>query len=106
LAALLAESHLFLHPAIKDPCPNAAFEAICAGLPVIYHPGPGSSAEVIGANGIALDEADPGTAVATARARLGDLQAVVRSNRAYYRVERAAAAYSAVFKRLVGHEPA
>ena len=100
MARLFAEAHVFLHPAIKDPCPNVVFEAICAGLPVIYHPGPSSSAEVVGANGMALDEAHPSAVIALLRMRLSELQEIVRANRNYYRIERASAAYSKLFRSL------
>ena len=97
---LYRRCHFFFHPAIKDPCPNAVFEAICAGLPVIYHPGQGSSAEIVGPNGLALDEDDLAVTVEKARANIRALKTAVMENRAYYAVQRASAQYREVFDRL------
>lgn len=100
IADLYADSHYLLHPAVKDPCPNSVFEGICAGIPVIFNSGPGSSREIVGECGLALDEEDlAGTAV-RARHSLQSLRAMVLQQRARYRIEHAAAAYSAVFQQL------
>lgn len=97
MAALYREAHFLLHPAEKDPCPNSIFEALCAGLPVIYGPGPGSSAEIVGGNGLPINLADLAGSIAGARATLSDLQDRVRETRHHYRIERAAQDYAAAF---------
>ena len=97
LAGLYAGAHLFMHPAVKDPCPNAIFEAVCAGLPVLYNAGPGSSREIVGDCGMALNEEALEDSLQEARQRLVDMQQIVRARRAYYRIDRAVADYSAVF---------
>ena len=97
MAELYAGAHLFMHPAVKDPCPNAVFEAVCAGLPVLYNPGPGSSREIVSDCGMALDEDALEDSLQEARQRLVDMQQTVRARRGYYHIDRAVAAYSAVF---------
>lgn len=96
---VMAGCHYFLHTAIKDPCPNAVFEAVCAGLPVIYNPGPGSSTEIVGPCGLALDEADLSGTVSQARRRLGELRSTVLLHRARYAIGHAASRYRDVFER-------
>jgi glycosyltransferase involved in cell wall biosynthesis len=101
MIAALSGSHYFLHPAIKDPCPNTVFEAVCAGLPVVYHPGPGSSREIVGACGVPLDESDLAGTVAQARRELGTLRAAVLAQRDRFAISNAAARYRAVFEQVV-----
>lgn len=98
----MADCHYFLHAAIKDPCPNAVFEAVCAGLPAIYNPGPGSSAEIIGSCGLALNEANLARTVAEARDRFNDLRCTVLTDRARFAIGYAAARYRDVFERQAG----
>ncbi len=98
LARLYAGMHFFVHPAVKDPCPNAVVEAICSGLPVLYNPGPGSSREIVSNNGMALDINDLAASLSTARNCLEELQQAVRSSRARYRIERATEDYLEVFR--------
>lgn len=98
-----AGCHYFLHPAIKDPCPNSIFEAICAGMPVIYNPAPGSSEEIVGACGIALDENDLAATLAAARVQLTALRKAVVEQRGNYTISRAADQYRAVFERLAAN---
>lgn len=97
MAAAYADCDLFAHTAVRDPCPNAVFEAICSGLPVLYNPGPGSSAEIVQENGFPIDEGDLAGTVARARATLPELKERVARNRAYYTVQRAARQYCDVF---------
>lgn len=97
---LMSSSHYFLHPAIKDPCPNAVFEAICAGLPVIYSAATGSSVEIVGANGLALDESDLARTVEKARIELANLRARVLTNRTGYTIGRATREYRQIFEQL------
>jgi glycosyltransferase involved in cell wall biosynthesis len=102
VAEVFAGCHIFLHPAVKDPCPNAIFEAICAGLPVIYNADPGSSAEIVGPNGFALDESNLRATAETARARLPELRLLVSRNRGYYTIQRAARQYLDAFDMFAG----
>jgi len=90
----------FFHPAVKDPCPNAVFEAIVSGLPVIYHPGAGSSAEVVGPNGLPLDERDLAGTVDRARSEHEHLRSTVMQNREYYTVQRATREYVDAFEAV------
>lgn len=100
MARHYAQAHMFLHPAIKDPCPNAVFEAVCSGLPVLYNPDIGSSAEIVGENGIALDLTDLAGGLTAAKGGLVDLQQRVRQNRSYYHIGRATHAYADTFRAV------
>jgi len=100
MAQLFECGHYFLHPAVRDVCPNSLIEGLCAGLPAIYNPGPGSGSELGGKFGIALDENDlPGT-VAQARKQYEQLATALAAERHYYSIERAAPHYMSVFKRV------
>ena len=94
----MTDSQLFLHTAVKDPCPNAIFEAICMGLPVIYNPGVGSSSEIVGNCGIALDETDLTKTITQARQQLSQLQKTVLAQRKRYSVKYAAFRYGQIFE--------
>jgi glycosyltransferase involved in cell wall biosynthesis len=94
----LRGAHVLLHTAEKDPCPNAVFEAVCVGLPVIYNSGPGSSAEIVGNCGIPLDVSRPQFSVAAVRERLSDLRAAVSGDRQRFSIAYAAARYRSVFE--------
>jgi len=96
-----AECHYFLHPAIKDPCPNSIFEAICAGLPVIYNPDVGSSSEIVGSCGIALDEKNLIATLDLAKKRYKELRKTVVDHRRNYTILYAANLYRKIFERLV-----
>jgi glycosyltransferase involved in cell wall biosynthesis len=100
MAEVYRKAHFFFHPAVKDPCPNAVFEALCAGLPVIYHPGPGSSAEIVGNNGVPLDGRNFSGTVDSAMKNYKNLIGMVGETRPYYTVERAKNQYISVFKSL------
>jgi len=100
MVKVFADGHYFLHPAIKDPCPNSIFEAICAGLPVIYNAATGSSSEIVGACGIALDEYDLAGTIAAAREQLMTLRNTVIATRANYTIGCAADKYRAIFDKL------
>lgn len=98
MARHYVSAHLFLHPAERDPCPNAVFEAVSAGLPVLYNPARGSSAEIVGENGIPLDLDDLAASVAQARRRWPELRAHVSQACEYYSIDRAARAYIDAFR--------
>lgn len=100
IAKTMAASHYFFHPAVKDPCPNVLFEALSAGLPAIYNSGPGSSAEIVGDCGFALDEADMAATVIKARALLPRLREALARQKPFFAIDRAAQAYVAAFDSL------
>jgi glycosyltransferase involved in cell wall biosynthesis len=97
MAEAYAQCDLFFHPAVRDPCPNAIFEAVCSGLPVLFNGGTGSSGEIVQGNGLPIDEANLAETVARARALLPELKDAVMRNRDYYTVRRAARQYCEVF---------
>jgi glycosyltransferase involved in cell wall biosynthesis len=100
IARLYERGHYFLHPAIRDVCPNSLIEGLCAGLPAIYNPGQGSGSELGGKFGIPLDENDlPGT-IRRAREQYERLATALSVNRHYYSIERAASNYVDVFKTV------
>ena len=99
----LAPAHFFLHPALNDPCPNAVFEALCAGLPIIYNPGPGSSTEIIGQCGLPLDEPNLSITVQQARSRYGELRDQVLQNRHRFAIETATVGYRDIFLQLANN---
>ena len=96
----LGQAHYFLHPALNDPCPNAVFEALCAGLPVIYNPGPGSSSEIIGSCGLPLDGDNLANTVREAKLRYKELRDQVLKNRHRFRIDAATSGYRDVFLQL------
>lgn len=96
----LMQAHFFLHPALKDPCPNAVFEALCTGLPVIYNPGPGSSTEIVGNCGLPLDEYDLENTVRQARSRYSELRHRVLKKRHRFAIDAATAGYRDIFVQL------
>lgn len=100
MVRVFQDAHYMVHPAIKDPCPNAVFEAVCAGLPVIYNPGPGSSCEIIGECGFAFDENNLTKTLEHARRWLPQLRQVVLQRRASYRIAHAAEQYRRQFEQL------
>lgn len=100
MARLYESGHYFLHPAVRDVCPNSLIEGLCAGLPAIYNPGLGSGSELGSEFGVPLDENDlPGT-VARAREQYERLTTALAINRHYYSIERAAPNYMSVFKAV------
>jgi glycosyltransferase involved in cell wall biosynthesis len=96
----LVHAHFFLHPALNDPCPNAVFEALCAGLPVIYNSGIGSSSEIIGQCGLPLDESNLSNTVQQARSRYGELNNQVLQNRPRFAIDTAIVGYRDIFLQL------
>ena len=96
-----AGCHYFLHAGIKDACPNVLFEAMCAGLPVIYNPGVGSSREIVQDCGLPLDEQDLARTVAEARRQLTACRVAVLATRARCTIDHAAAGYRAAFEQVV-----
>jgi glycosyltransferase involved in cell wall biosynthesis len=100
MARLYECGHYFLHPAIRDVCPNSLIEGLCAGLPAIYNPGLGSGSELGSRFGIPVDENDlPGTVV-RARKQYERLATALSVNRHYYSIDRAATNYIRIFRAL------
>lgn len=55
LSLYYKDSDLFLHAAEDDPCPNVVLEALCSGLPIIYH-NSGGTKELAANYGVPLPE--------------------------------------------------
>jgi glycosyltransferase involved in cell wall biosynthesis len=100
VADVLKRSHVFLHPAVKDVCPNVVFEAICCGLPVIYNDSIGSSAEIVKDNGVALNIKNPQQTIEQVKENYFDLKQKVKSSSHYYSIDRVAKQYSDVFREV------
>jgi len=100
MVKVLTEAHYFLHPALNDPCPNAVFEAVCAGLPVIYNGGPGSSTEIIGPCGLPLNECDLASTLLQARLKYDELRDQVLINRHRFSIDTATSRYHDVFLQI------
>lgn len=96
----ISDCHYFLHTAIKDPCPNVIFEAVTAGLPVIYNPGPGSSSEIVQDCGLAIDEADLAQTVSLARRGIDGFRTAVFASRGRFAIGQAASCYRDVFVQV------
>lgn len=95
--------HYFLHPAIRDACPNSMIEAMSMGLPVMYNPGPGSGAELGTTHGIALIESDPAATISTARDQYAALSTALVTAREEYSITFAARAYLDFFTAKAKH---
>jgi UDP-glucose:(heptosyl)LPS alpha-1,3-glucosyltransferase len=109
---LLWASDGFLAPALYDPYPNAALEALACGLPLIASTGCGVSELVEpGRNGFVHDALDvAGIAGAIGRvAASGDDDAMRRAARASalpWSIEAAGQALVALYRRLLAESPA
>ena len=90
----------FLHPAERDICPNAVLEAMCAGLPVAFHP-LGGTAELVGSGGVVLDERDVASGIEDLRQRYAECRAAVLASRQSLSIDRAADQYLALFRRTL-----
>lgn len=91
----------FIHLAIKDPCPNAIFEAILSGLPVVYYPNQTSSAEIVKNCGISIDLKDYQSTFVNFKNSYDDMIESIVQNRQYYTIDRALQEYISVFQRMV-----
>jgi glycosyltransferase involved in cell wall biosynthesis len=103
VAAALRRSHVLLHPAVKDVCPNVVFEAICCGLPVIYNDGAGSGAEIVAENGLPINEGNVEETIRRLKDRYRQLKEHVKQSQPYYSIDRAVAQYIEVFSGLVNN---
>lgn len=98
---ILRESHYFVHPAIKDPCPNSMIEALCAGVPVLYNPGIGSGRELGEEHGIAMDLNNLQDTVAAARRLYNELVGDLAEERTQYSIQAAAEKYWGCFNAIL-----
>ncbi len=97
----MKNAHYFLHTAIKDPCPNVIFEAICCGLPVIYNGDTGSSKEIVRDCGLAIDEHNLENTIKDARIMFAKLQRKVKENQWKYTIQYSAERYAEILKKCV-----
>lgn len=102
IAAAYRSAHAFLHPALRDPCPNAVVEALHSGLPVIYRAGPGSSAELVRSLGVALDPDDFAGTVRKIRDGYPKLSGQAATARASHSIRRAYGEYKQVIESVAG----
>lgn len=102
IAAVLKGSHVFLHPAVKDPCPNVISEAICCGLPVIYNDEISSSKEIVQDNGLPINEKNVEETIRQVKDCYHKLKENVKQTRSYYSINRAADEYIRVFTEVAG----
>jgi glycosyltransferase involved in cell wall biosynthesis len=98
---LMRENHYFLHPAIRDACPNSILEALAVGLPVIFNPEPGGSAELVQDAGLALIEDDLITTADFARKELSYRRACALRRRNIFRLNIAMDQYTDAFRQLL-----
>jgi glycosyltransferase involved in cell wall biosynthesis len=69
IAEVLASFDVFVHPSLREGCPGAVLEAMCAGLPIVASDA-GGSAELLGESGILIRASDDGAALSSALKRL------------------------------------
>jgi len=93
-------SDYLLHTAISDPCPNSVIEALYFGLPVIYNSKKGSSEELIGGNGIPINENNSEETIRLAKKKFVSLKQGLANDRDYYSIKRAISKYTEVFNRF------
>lgn len=98
------KAHAFLHPAVKDPCPNAIIEALSSGLPVLFNSDTGSSNELVGDCGLAIDTINLALTISALRENHANLLESVHKRRFHYSIKRAATEYIALFKNLLGEQ--
>lgn len=95
---LFKESHYFVHPAVRDPCPNSMIEALCAGVPVLYNPGLGSGRELGEEHGLELDITNLQETINIAQRQYSKLVEELSNKRAHYSIECAAEKYLNCFR--------
>lgn len=101
LIAEYENSHFFLHPAIKDPCPNSVIEAMYSGLPVLYNPDIGSSSELVGQAGFSINQNDLEGSLDFAVKNYDSAVEYLNKNKDYYSIDRALKEYTDVFKKVL-----
>jgi len=101
LLKLYSQFHFYYHPAIKDPCPNSIFEAIASGLPVLYNPAPGSSAEIVKNAGFPLREKYLFEDLNFAKDNYLKAIEYIKSNQHYYLISRSSREYLSFFESIL-----
>ena len=94
---IFKKSHYFLHPAIRDACPNVILEALTMGLPVIYNSYEGSSAELVADAGIALDEKNLDKTIFHAKDRFIKMKLLALKRRELFRFDFILEKYKEIF---------
>jgi glycosyltransferase involved in cell wall biosynthesis len=95
---LMRQHHVFMHPAVMDPCPNVVQEALACGLPVLCSRDSGA-AELVGPYGITVDDglAD---ALDQIRDQYQTLTNLTERDHSQFTVARAAIQYLQVFEAV------
>jgi glycosyltransferase involved in cell wall biosynthesis len=101
IRSIMQGYHYLLHPATRDACPNVILEALSAGLPVIFNPQPGSSAELVQNAGIALNEDNLTATADLARSEINICRAHALHQREKFRLDFAVSQYADAFKQLL-----
>jgi glycosyltransferase involved in cell wall biosynthesis len=94
---IFKKCHLFLHPAIRDACPNVILEALAMGLPVIYNSYEGSSSELVADAGIALDENNLDKTILHAKVRFIKMRQLALKRRELFRLDIILQKYKEIF---------
>jgi glycosyltransferase involved in cell wall biosynthesis len=94
---IMNATHYFFHPAIKDICPNAMIESLSAGVPVIYNDEVGSSQEIVGTHGLALNEGGLQGTIDAARINYNGYIKKLEVERHQYDIEHTARKYADEF---------
>lgn len=100
LAEAFRKAHALVHPSVNDVCPNVVVEALHAGLPVAYHPGPGGAAELVDGAGFALNLEHPEQSIQRLRDTYAALVARAKANRQTHSISRACAEYKMAISTL------
>jgi glycosyltransferase involved in cell wall biosynthesis len=95
-------AHAFLHPAEKDPCPNAVLEALSCGLPVIYNPH-GGTKELVGACGVGLQDGIS-TAINRLKECYSECVVAIKDSWRKFSIDCAAKQYLSVFKQVMDND--
>lgn len=100
LAAYYKKCDVFLHAAMDDPCPNVVLEALCCGLPIIYHDS-GGTLEIAGNYGIPLPEnittETISNLVGTMKKKYPRFVGNIKKDMKMFSIERAAREYVSIF---------
>lgn len=99
ISDIFKDSHVFLHPGIKEACCNVLFEAISSGLPVVYNPNEGSSAEIVKNCGMSI-QTSPEETIKFVKNKYNELCKNIIDNYHYYSIDRSALKYIEIFRRV------
>jgi glycosyltransferase involved in cell wall biosynthesis len=98
IGEVMRASHILMHPAVKDPCPNVVQEAQACGLPVLHSIDSGA-AELAQGYGVSLDSG-LGNALTEMRTRYQGLYELLERDYYTFTADRAADQYLQVFKSV------